>query len=254
MVVLRSHAIIECENIKDNNDSIKANILTVQINRINSLIRSFETASFRNSCWSLFNESIIEDLDAFKDPIGTIIPMNNGYNIDIFTHKITLRHIGDKYTYSINAHIDPTIKTIQPTVDSLPSHHFVYDFFYKLMCEDRKYVEFFITMLGVYISGDIRDQSFMICIGEGNNGKSVLEKILSSLLGVSGGAIAPGVIYSSGTKENPNNHTSHLDAMKGLRLGMSCEAQKAKGWNKEVIKLLVEMDLQIELLIRKIKR
>src|SRR5205085_11682003 len=88
-------------NIKDE--------IFVNYTRFNNLITKLQTDSFMNSTWNIILGDIEIDFDRYRDKISHIIPMNDGYNINIFTLQRTKRTIKDFYTFSINGYFDPII-------------------------------------------------------------------------------------------------------------------------------------------------
>src|SRR5205085_1241519 len=152
-------------NIKDE--------IFVNYTRFNNLITKLQTDSFMNSTWNIILGDIEIDFDRYRDKISHIIPMNDGYNINIFTLQRTKRTIKDFYTFSINGYFDPIITSIIPQYnvknDSsesmftiIDAHKLIYDFFWKITCEDQELIIYLIKMLGIYISGDYKDQSLLI--------------------------------------------------------------------------------------------
>jgi len=112
----------------------------------------------------------------------------------------------------------------------------MWTFFYELMSEDEEITIFLITILAIFTSGDIRDQSFLIIIGESNNGKSLLIKLLSWLLGSTSSEVPPGVFFTSFIQEAANDHTSHLDTLKELRIGHLVETNPGRILSSDNIK------------------
>lgn len=93
------------------------------------------------------------------------------------------------------------------------------------MSHDEEKTLFLIKRLAIFISGNLLDQSYMIWIGDSNNGKSLLLKFLRWLLDDSCGPAAEGVFLDSGAKQVANAHTSHLCALNSLRIAYLSETK-----------------------------
>lgn len=93
------------------------------------------------------------------------------------------------------------------------------------MSHNEEKTLFLIKRLAIFISGNLLDQSYMIWIGDSNNGKSLLLKFLKWLLGDVCSPAAEGVFLDSGAKQTANSHTSHLCGLKGLRVAYLSETK-----------------------------
>ncbi len=229
---------ILCEQMKESNDSFKENA-GITCKKIRSLIGKCKTLSFQKPVWELMSNSIKVNINKNKDPITKIIPMNDGNNIDIFTNIITPRNFDTskgavRFTKTINAHYDPSIKSIKPDDNSTKYHKLVYDLFYKIMYEREDLVEFLIIRLGICISGDVGDKTFLLCLGEGSNGKSQLQRLLKMILGDYLRTIQPGVVFNTGARMAANAHNSELSAIKDTRAAVISDAPKADSYNNNI--------------------
>src|SRR5436853_1074135 len=169
------------------------------INSINAVICKLKTRSYKENVWKELLEHIQLNFSDSRDKVNTKLPLNDGFLFDIFTHERRLRSPRDLYTFTLRAHIDNSITTIKPTDDSPESHHIIWKFFNQLMSENEEMTIFLITTLAIYISGDVKDQSFMIIIGESNNGKSVLLSLMQWLLNDSAYPGAHGIFIDNGS-------------------------------------------------------
>lgn len=224
-----------------NNEGFRANA-EITIKKITTMISKLKTTSFMKSVWDLVLEAIGVDMKLDTNPLSPIIPLNDGYNFNIFTHERQLRTMEDRFTHSINGHFVPTITSIIPTDESSDAHKEIYDFFWKISCEDHEFAVYLITRLAICISCDMSDQTYLIMVGEANNGKSVMEKLLKSLLGTYLGTTPEGVLYDFGIAMAPNAHQGHIGALVGHRLSINTESRRARGYNGKLIKALTGGD------------
>ena len=118
----------------------------------------------------MVKEDIGVDMTFNVNNITSFIPMNDGRNLNLFTGEIKDRSITDRFTHSINAHIDPNIKSIIPDESSSEAHKYTWDFFYKICCEDVEFALFLILVIAISISGDVSDQTMTVLAGDANNG------------------------------------------------------------------------------------
>jgi hypothetical protein len=233
--------------LREINDDTQKSTCELTIRKIHSLISKLSSIPFKNAVWKELSLKAQMHMDQYKDPITRIIPMNDGNNINIFTNEIIPRIFDGttgsiKYTKSINAAFDPSITTIEPNENSSKAHKEAYQFFMEIMYEEVHLVKWLIIMLGVYISGDLADKSFLIFLGEGYNGKTFIEKVLTKILGSFYTTMMPGVIYDSGVKVAGNSHNTELKALKGARLATCSEAAEGHKWHKNNIKRLTGND------------
>src|SRR5688500_15043614 len=86
------------------------------------------------------------------------------------------------------------------------------------MSEDEEMTIFFLTTLAIYISGDVKDQTFVCGYREANNGKSGLIGLLRWLFVHAVLPASDGLLIDTGGKQGANAHTSQYDAIKNARL------------------------------------
>lgn len=180
------------------------------------------------------------------DGIGTNIPLNDGTLINIFTGEQRTRTINDYYTHTINACYSNEGLIYENSKFIEKDGTNILDFFNKICCEKPDWVEYLLTLLAVYISGDYTDKSFCIFYGGTDHGKSVLIKLLTNLLNIEGskssfGSITEGVVVNS--RENTANaHTSHLNVLKNKRLVALSEFEETQILDTKQLKRLTGND------------
>ncbi len=215
------------------------------IKQIISLIGKLKTVAYKTSLMTQLKIAGATSFDNI-DIISPIIPLNDGTNFNIFTHESTPRTVNDKnrFTRCINAHIDPSIKSIVPDEkDDKSAHRIIYDLLLQIFWNQKDLLETFLIFGGVYISGDVTDKSFAIFSGETNGGKSIIAKLFFNLLGPLCTAVASGVVYEMGGKSANNAHTAHLTALRGKVLGINSEAEtNVKGFNTKIMKSITGGD------------
>ena len=190
----------------------------------------------RNDVFSVL-KGFITDID-FENNIDKItpwIPTNDGKIINIFTQECRDRTPQDLYTHTINAHYKE-----QTTEEELT---FVNNFYSKLFGDNMELKKFFIQTQGIYISGDMRDKSFLFCYGEGgNNGKTVCMKVLNVLLGKYYHAASSGVFFK-GVGTSANAHTAHLTPLMKARTSVIGECEVSQTIDAKQMKLLTGSDV-----------
>lgn len=218
---------------ESNDEAFKANS-SITIKKITTLIGKLKKPSYKDSVWKFVDESLSVDFYSFCNPISQELPLSDGKLYHIFTKESRLRTQTDYFTYCFNARCNEEITSIKPSDDILNSidpemksnpHRLAWEFIHDLMSHDEEKTLFLIKRLGIFLSGNLFDQSYMIWVGDANNGKSVLLRYLSWILGECCGPAAPGVFLDTGSKEAANAHTAHLCALKGLRLAYLCETK-----------------------------
>lgn len=221
----------------ENDDSTNKESLEILIRKIDFVVRKLKTRVFRNAVWDHVLELIGVDMFKNADVISPVIPMNDGYNMNIFTHEKYQRTPNDRYTFSINAHFVDDITDIIPNEKSSQGHKDIFDFLWKISCEEEDFLLAIVTIFGIFISGDTADQLIALFLGEGNNAKSIIEKLFYLLLGNYAGCVSSNALYDSGGKTAAGSHTAHIDALTGKRIVLNSESnKKARGWNMDFIK------------------
>lgn len=213
-----------------------------KIRDIRKLLEKLQFRSNRVSIWKDVLDRAVLSFSTCRDKVSAELPLNDGTLFNIFTHEIRRRNIMDLYTFTLEAHIVNDIKSIKPDDNSSTAHKVVWKFFFELMSEDEEMTIFLITTLAIYISGDVRDQSFMIMVGDSNNGKSLLLSLLQWLLSKSASPGATGIFIDSGSKEFANSHTSHLSMLAGLRLAYLSESKCNRVLSANTIKQITAGD------------
>ncbi len=151
---------------------------------------------------------------------------------NIFTGESRERTPLDKYTSSIKAKYDSTVDN---TV--------VEAFFRQIMCENMVLYQFLLYTLSLYISGEQKEdaRTFLICHGDGKNGKSTMLELFENLLGDYMHTAATAVMQATSTGD-ANTHTAHLNVLAGKRLSVLSEPVKGKKLDVTQIKRLTGSD------------
>lgn len=105
--------------------------------------------------------------------------------------------------------------------------------------EDEELIEFVQRMVGLFLTGDRRDQYFYFWLGSGGNGKS---RLLDLLCMVSGG-YAHKLPSAALMVQHSERHPADLAALQGVRMAWSSELEAGQMWNEQLIKELTGDDL-----------
>jgi putative DNA primase/helicase len=88
--------------------------------------------------------------------------------------------------------------------------------------------------VGYSLTGDVREQKLFLCFGDGNNGKSVLLDVLSSLLG----EYAATAAFSTFDADRRSEQTNDLANLKGKRLVVISETNAGKRLDEGRVKAM----------------
>lgn len=115
-------------------------------------------------------------------------------------------------------------------------------FLYKIFDGDIEIIKFMQTLIGYSMIGKNLEQKIIFLYGsKGNNGKSVLLKILESLFGSYKRTVAPSDLMRKKSGGN-TGHTDAIAAMAGARLVTSSEPEKGYRLSEGVIKSMTGDD------------
>jgi phage/plasmid-associated DNA primase len=232
-------------------DADKENI-RITIRKIRTLVNKLGDCTFIEKLEKLVNRKIGCNFEEMRDKLipgkkttgepTEWIPMNNKYNLNIRTHEQRMRCVDDYHTFTLNAHYDKYITTIKPERKkdkaelrfnddeyeqyeiSHEAHKLVYDFLSKISLEDDEMTKFLVIVLGVYMSCYMYDKTFLILMGDGSNGKSVLSNILHELLGGYCVTIDNKIIFgTTNNNESANHHDGGYTSLINTRLWIAGE-------------------------------
>jgi hypothetical protein len=163
------------------------------------------------------------------------LPCAGGKVLDFETGEILPRTF--HYNYDYEAPTDPSLATLE-------SCEYVVDYFRHLLwrdgtCATGEMIRSFLTILGIFMSGDLSDQSILFLKGQASNGKSQLISILESTLGEAYVPASDGVFVNTDGKEPTPALTSLL---KGARLSGISELNKSIRLSTALVKKLTSLE------------
>lgn len=97
--------------------------------------------------------------------------------------------------------------------------------------------------LGYCLTGDVREEKFFVWKGDGANGKGVLSRIMTNLLGNYAAALPRGALLLR-KFEDGNQHTASLNGLVGARFVISEELPQNISLDSALLKSLTGGDLQ----------
>jgi len=112
-------------------------------------------------------------------------------------------------------------------------------FIYEIFGGDQYLINFVHRALGYSITGDVSEQVFFICYGEGQNGKSTLTGLMTLLLGDYATAAAPDLLIA----KHHENHLTEIAALCGARFVPTAEVKADAKWDEAKIKRLTGGDV-----------
>lgn len=107
-------------------------------------------------------------------------------------------------------------------------------FLRRIFDGDQELIEFVQRVLGMSLTGDVREQFLYILFGQGANGKSVLLDMFAFMLGDYAGAAAPDLLVSKKHGEHP----TELADLQGKRAVIASELESGATWRLQLIKRL----------------
>ena len=193
---------------------------------LNILIKKMYNANYikSNLYWiksEFVDENFIEKLDTKID----ILSVKGGL-IDLRTGILRPRKKEDYISYELDIHYEGIIET--PEID---------EFISDIMLGNEEVIEFLHKLLGMFITGEVSDNKFVIFWGESSNGKSVLMELMS---GIMEGLYfqAPKDLIIGYNKSNKDQANSSLMALENKRLACVDESDKQEKLCEGVVKNL----------------
>jgi len=162
-------------------------------------------------------------------------PTRGGMLYDYKSGAMRPRDFRDRYTYEIPC---------DPRVGNPSDAQHVYSYFQSLLWRDGhpgtpEMISSFLTILAIFISGDIADQSMLFLRGDASNGKSELITVLEKLLGPTFQPVSDGVFSKSEKGEATPAFTA---VMGGKRLLALSEPNRAITLSGAAVKRLTSLD------------
>lgn len=107
-------------------------------------------------------------------------------------------------------------------------------FLFRIFAGDVELIRFVQRVLGMCLSGDVREQLLFICHGQGANGKSVLLDTVTHLLGDYAGSAAPDLLVAKKHGEHP----TELADLQGRRMVVASETESGAPLRLQLVKRL----------------
>lgn len=164
-----------------------------------------------------------EEFDANK----TLFNARNG-TIDLTTGKLRDFRPEDMLTQIADVVYNPAAKAP------------LWEQFLAEVLPDPEVREFLQTYVGYCLSGSVKERLIVVFYGLGRNGKSVLLRVLYSLLGPYCGTIRPDMLLVKGHDPHPTEEAALL----GKRLVVTSEVRKGRRFDEEKVKGLTGGDIR----------
>lgn len=187
-------------------------LLTVVVGLKNT--KNIKTVGFMKSVWNIvyikiYDKSFLEVVD--KNPYE--LPIKSGRLINLKTGLITERTKHDLWSFELNFNIVQNIKPAEEYIETLFDSPEVRTFIKKL--------------LGYFITGSVEERKGFFFVGDGRNGKSLLQNILSKVF--KGSKFINSLMKSVLIKNNSHHSTGptpELGPLQYSRMGFTSELEK----------------------------
>lgn len=171
---------------------------------------------------TLFDQQLKFKLDADGDLLGCasgIIHLPTG---DLITNNPAI-YVSHQATTSYEGLYTPT-----PLIDA---------FFASIFNDDQEVIDYIQRLLGYGLVGTQKEQCWVVCLGSGSNGKSLLNRMLTQVMGPDYfHAMERDVIFQNDRKTTAGQATSHLAMLEKRRIAILDDAEEGGVLNDRVIK------------------
>ncbi len=106
----------------------------------------------------------------------------------------------------------------------------------QVFAGDQKLAEYVQRVLGYMLTGDTKEQQFVIAIGGGCNGKSTTINTMLKVLGTGPSGFGASTQFSTWDADNKNQLGNDLAALRGKRAVFAVESQRERSLNEARIK------------------
>jgi putative DNA primase/helicase len=163
-----------------------------------------------------------EELDA--DPYA--LNVKNG-TLDLKTGELRPHRAEDFITKILPINYDPKAKAPRWTK------------FLTEILPDKAVRDFVLRWFGYCLTGDVSERMFVVFLGGGSNGKSVLINVIESVMGPYTTVAASTLL----TSRDKDNHPTELADLFGVRLATTSEVKKGSVFDEEKLKRLTGGDI-----------
>ena len=172
-----------------------------------------QTTFFNNVRVTLNKTFLDNNFRSNLNPLTNWIPCSDNKLINVLTGVTKDRTSRDYYTKTIAAKY---IQEWKEDKDYDTSKHKIWDILRSMMCGSDECVRGLLTLLGVFISGNVSDKTFGVLLGVGGNGKSALIKILKRILSAFYcRSLSKNIIFRpKSSKSDESTHTGNMKPFK----------------------------------------
>jgi phage/plasmid-associated DNA primase len=200
---------------------------------INFLLNNLKNNIFKNSVLREIND-LIKDLKFIDDMNKEkfIIPIKNKKVFNIETLKIEDRTEKHKFNYCCN------VDFINDFNKDGVNEKTVIQYFNELFINDEELHTEFLNIIKTSMTGEMLKNIFVL-VGDGNNGKSLLFKILNKIFDKSMKTLCNDIIIDS---KNKNQINSEYDKLDKCRIGYISEVSENDTFNIPLVKKITGDD------------
>lgn len=228
--------IIDVSNIisRDTNDDGSENfdtLLEIIMEKISNLERNMHKSSCVSACIRFLPKKLHDRQFITKvNSIKYLMPINPKKVIDLTSGNISERTMHHYFSEELNV-------VYNPEADNTVVSKFLND----ITLDNIQHQEFLQVVLGSSLTGDISNNKFYIFYGDGSNGKSLLFKLLSSIIGSYFRTVDKGVFFNIGSK-SIGSASPHLISIMGRRIIVYNESESGDKLSEGTIKALTGGD------------
>ena len=124
------------------------------------------------------------------------------------------------------------------TYDPAANPQIFHDFIRSVFAENENVIQFMQRFLGYCLTGDTREQKFMIAWGSGQNGKGTLLNLILDILGDNAETTPADTIMAKKSEGIPND----IARLRGARYVLASETQKGRRMNEALVTQMTGQD------------
>lgn len=160
------------------------------------------------------------NFESSLDKKSNLLPIQNNLVVDLKTGLVEPRTKEHLFSHECNISLG----------NNKDKRKEVEQFFMTIANDNEDLYKVYQTILGLCLTGEI-EKIIIIFFGKGNNGKSVIARILERILGKFCQSLNDSVFAESQLGSSANAHTSHLNCLIGSRVGISSELNDREKFN-----------------------
>jgi len=215
----------KCKQIYDDEDKRRALSKTIK-----EKIKLVQSARYQRNVFELIKSNFKnEDFENKLDSQRELISIQDGV-VNLRTGEFRQRVRSDCLSYQLD------IKWCTSGLET--NTQLIDEFISGIMLCNQELIEYLHRLLGYMITGEIKEQIFLIFWGEGSNGKSVLMSLMEKVLKQLYAQTSAELIIGNKKNSNKDSPNSSLMSLTKKRLAVVDESDKMERLSEGVVKNL----------------